>query len=174
MYSKEEIETPEFKIQCALSDGGTSMSSHLDIRVFKGEEELNHLSVEVHGTAFLYTASNPKEGATVIAESDSLYISCGDTIYSFQIPRLKINWTYCPDQFELYEMYKLENDLLVRGELAIHRIDKSGNSIWRFGGRDIFVSMEGEEEVKVFDEFIILTDFNGDKYKIDYNGKIIE
>ena len=174
MNRKVEVETSEFKIQLALSDRSTSMSSLLDIKVLTGEEELTHVSVEVHGTALLYTASNAKEGATVIAEGDSLYISCGDTIYSFQLPTLKLNWTYCPDQFEMYEMYKLENDLLIRGELAIHRIDKNGNSIWRFGGRDIFVSMEGEEEVKVFDDYIILTDFNGDKYKIDYNGKTIE
>ena len=76
-------------------------------------------------------------------------------------------------RFDLFEFYELENGLLIRGELIIYRIDKEGNLIWRFGGKDIFVNIEGKPEVQIFNDYIILTDFSANEYKISYSGKII-
>lgn len=42
-------------------------------------------------------------------------------------------------------------------------------AIWR---ADIFVSIEGEEEFKLQEDYFLLTDFGKTKYKLDFAGKV--
>lgn len=53
------------------------------------------------------------------------------------------------------------------------KLDKDGNKKWEFGGADIFVSMDNEEEFKLESDGILLTDFAKTKYKIDFDGKLL-
>ncbi len=42
-----------------------------------------------------------------------------------------------------------------------------------YGGADIFVCLHEGTPFKMHEDYIALTDFNGSKYKIDYNGNSI-
>ncbi|MBK8145050.1 MAG: hypothetical protein IPK62_08660 [Bacteroidetes bacterium] len=103
---------------------------------------------------------------------DKLYFSLGFTFFSFDLIESQIIWQVRPDTAEIFEFYDLENDFLLRGELEIHRITKNGEIKWSFGGKDIWVNMEGKREVQIESNRIKLTDFNNDKYIIDFNGKL--
>jgi hypothetical protein len=50
-----------------------------------------------------------------------------------------------------------------------------GNEKWKFGGRDIFITLDGKEPIeitpdKIIPDKIILKDFEGYEYILDENG----
>ena len=108
-----------------------------------------------------------------LIDNNQLVICCCDTIFSLSLPDLGLNWKTQADQATCFQIFKLQNDFLVHGELLISRIDKDGEIKWQFGGNDIFVSIEGEEEFKLAEDHIVLADFAKTKYKIDFNGKLL-
>ena len=72
-----------------------------------------------------------------------------------------------------FQIFKRQDDYIIHGELQVVRLDKDGNIKWRFGGTDIFVSIDNDEEFKIESDGILLTDFSKTKYKIDFDGKLI-
>jgi hypothetical protein len=61
----------------------------------------------------------------------------------------------------------------IHGELLVTSLDAAGQINWQFGGMDIFVSNDGQEEFKMDLDGIVLTDFAGTKYKIDFSGRLL-
>ena len=57
--------------------------------------------------------------------------------------------------------------------MQVVKFDKDGKVKWVFGGSDIFVSIDNEDEFKIENDGILLTDFAKTKYKIDFNRKTI-
>ena len=116
-------------------------------------------------------------GATVVTESsfiieeNCLLICCANQIFSISIHELSLNWNTEVDWATAFKIFPYKTDYIVHCEMQIVRINKAGEIIWTFGGADIFVNIEGENEFKMEDEFIDLLDFAGQKYRIDYNGK---
>lgn len=64
-------------------------------------------------------------------------------------------------------------DYIIHGELQVTKIDKDGNKKREFGGADIFVSTDNEDEFKIESHGILLWDFGKTKYKIDFDGKLL-
>lgn len=118
-------------------------------------------------------------GATGVHQNSSLLnnnqlvICCCDTIFCLTLADLELKWKTQADQATCFKLFKLQNDYLVHGELQITRLDKDGKIKWQFGGADIFVSIEDEEEFKLAEDHIMLTDFGKTKYKIDFDGKLL-
>lgn len=126
------------------------------------------------GGIYLHTSNEKEKSYSVKLKDNSLIFSLGFTFFTYDIDKQEIKWSIRPDMAEIFEFYDLEEDYLVRGELAIHRIDKEGQIKWSYGGRDIWVNLEGKSEVIIDSNKIILTDFNNDEYIIDFNGKTLE
>ena len=58
-------------------------------------------------------------------------------------------------------------------ELASHEYYCKGNGgdiKWSFSGKDIWVNIEGKQEVEIKDDRIKLIDFENNEYEIDFNG----
>ncbi len=108
-----------------------------------------------------------------LIDDDKLVICCCDTVFCLTLPDLELKWKTQADQATCFQLFKFQNDYLVHGELQITRLDKDGKIEWQFGGADIFVSIEGEEEFKLADDHIMLTDFGKTKYKLDFDGKLL-
>jgi hypothetical protein len=70
-------------------------------------------------------------------KNDSLILSLGFTLISINLRTLEINWKIRPDTAEIFEFYELESDILLRGEMGIHRVDFNGKVKWTFTARDI-------------------------------------
>ena len=68
-------------------------------------------------------------------------------------------------------MYSFDSGYTVNGEIDVIKVDKLGNKLWSFSGRDIWVTLSGEEAIQINDNKLMLTDFNGDTYEIDKYGK---
>ena len=84
----------------------------------------------------------------------------------FKIPELTIEWNLQLDEMPIYEFLDIEDDILLRGELQIFRINMNGEIIWSTYGEDIWVNIEGKSEMQIKNAEVILTDFNGKEYRI--------
>ena len=121
-------------------------------------------------------------GATTIHKTcylifeDQLIICIGNYIMSFSIPDLNLQWSVKADTASCFQLFKRKDFFIVHGELSISKISYSGELIWEFTGRDIFVlyGEEKESEVILFEDHIQLIDFEKNLYKIDYDGKLLE
>ena len=118
-------------------------------------------------------------GATGIHKSSSLLdneqllLCCCDTIFCLTLPYLDLKWKTKSDQATCFQIFKQQDDYIIHGELQVTKLDKDGNKKWEFGGSDIFVSIDNEEEFKIENDGILLTDFAKTKYKIDFDGKLM-
>ena len=84
-----------------------------------------------------------------------------------------MNWKIQPDAAEIFEFYDLLEAILLRVELNTHKITNAGEIEWSFGGRDIWVNIDGKQEVEILDTYVKLVDFQGYEYKLGFDGKEI-
>jgi hypothetical protein len=108
-----------------------------------------------------------------LVDNDQLLICCCNTVFSLTLPDIELKWKTQADQATCFQIFKQQDDFIVHGELQVTKLDKDGNKKWEFGGSDIFVSIENEEEFKIESDGILLTDFAKTKYKIDFDGKLL-
>ena len=136
------------------------------IREF-GSEISNAIICEVGGGTGIY-------GNAFIVDNDKIWIRICNKIYCLEIPSLDLIWNKEFDAFTNMSIYKLENDFIIHGELEIFRITKEGEIVWSFGGRDIWVNIEGKPEITIENNTIRLFDFESNEYVIDFDGNQIE
>jgi len=70
-------------------------------------------------------------------------------------------------------LYDFDNGLLVHGEIEIIKTDYAGNKEWSFSGRDIWVTMDGTDALRIVGNNIHLRDFYGDIYILNSHGEEI-
>lgn len=111
--------------------------------------------------------------SSFIIEERVLYICVGNKLYYLNIPDLTLKWTGQVDYVTNFSVQKLEDDLLVHGELEITRITKLGEIKWRFGGQDIWVNTNGFPVITLLYDRIKLVDFQSNFYAIGFDGNTI-
>ncbi|HEY0067256.1 MAG TPA: hypothetical protein VGB46_07835 [Flavisolibacter sp.] len=110
---------------------------------------------------------------TALIDEGNLVIRCCNKVFNLSLPELEINWVTEADWATCFSIHKYGDTYITHGELAIARIDRTGRILWKHGGADIFVCLYEGNPFEMHDDHIALTDFNGNKYKIDYNGEHI-
>jgi len=173
VHDIEEIQINNFQLQLQLTEVEGLYQSEVKVDVFKEGKLLKEEILILDGTTFLYSLENNDEGGTVAGFYNNLLISCGDSLLCYSVPDLGLQWGFKPGPFDLFEFYWLEGDILIRGESSVFRVNKSGEEVWSFTGNDIFVNNNGENEVQIFDSYILLTDADSKEYKIDFNGNAL-
>ena len=108
-----------------------------------------------------------------LLDNEQLLLCCCDTIFCLTLPNLNLKWKTKSDQATCFQIFKQQDEYIIHGELQVTKLDKNGNKKWEFGGSDIFVSIDNEEEFKIENDGILLTDFAKTKYKIDFDGKLM-
>lgn len=109
-----------------------------------------------------------------IIEDDKIWIIGCSKIYCLKIPSLELIWQKEFDHFTNFSIHKIEEDIIIHGELEIFRITKEGEVIWHFGGRDIWVNIEDKNAFTIENNSIRLFDFESNEYVIDFDGNQIE
>jgi len=137
------------------------------IKVFKGEQLIKSAILLGAGGA---TGISPD---AAFIDNENLIIRCSNQLFSLTLPELDKNWQIQPDWATCFSIHKYQDTYIVHGETSISRIDRMGNILWTHGGADIFVCLYEGTPFEMHDDFIAMTDFNGSKYKIDYDGKSI-
>ena len=143
-------------------------SSQHGIRIYNGEEEIS--------SAILLAGA----GATVVADhsalihNNHLIARCSNMVVSLTIPKLDLRWMLAADMVSCFTIHEYQDTYITHGELSVTRIDQLGNVIWEFGGGDIFLRLDQTDSFRMNPKSILLTDFGGTTYEIDYNGKLIK
>jgi outer membrane protein assembly factor BamB len=110
---------------------------------------------------------------SVIVEDNRIIICCADTIFCLSIPELSLIWQTKADTATCFEVFKIDNNYIVHGEVEITKLDKNGKIIWQNNGADIFTTVNGKDDFIITDKHIIATDWENRKYKFDFDGNLI-
>ncbi|WP_025744097.1 hypothetical protein [Aquimarina pacifica] len=137
------------------------------IRVLQnGIEQNNALILGFSGATGIYENS-------YFIKNGVIFICCSNEIYSLKLEDLSLNWKSEFDIATCFGIYEFEGDFVTHGELQVNRIDKNGNIKWTFGARDIFVNPDGKTEIKIIKNRIKLIDWQGYKYELNADGKLL-
>lgn len=109
-----------------------------------------------------------------LIDQGNLVVRCCNKLFSLSLPHLEINWMAEPDIATCFSVHLYKDSYITHGELTVSRIDRQGKVLWSFGGADIFVCLYEGNPFEMFDEYIDLTDFNGTRYRIDYEGNLMD
>lgn len=151
-----------------FGDGGQDYpTSKHGIKIFQDDQILESCIVIGSGGA---TGIHKK---STIIDDDNLLVCCCDTVFCLTLPSLDLKWKTQADQATCFQIFKQQDDYIIHGEIQVTKLDKDGNKKWEFGGADIFVCIDNEEEFKLESDGILLTDFAKTKYKIDFDGKLL-
>lgn len=107
---------------------------------------------------------------SVIIDNDRLVARCCNTIFCLSLPELDLQWMTEADWATCFSIHQYQDTYITHGELSISRIDRKGEILWSYRGSDIFVCLYEGTPFEMHPNHITLTDFNGSKYKIDYDG----
>jgi outer membrane protein assembly factor BamB len=103
--------------------------------------------------------------------NDTIIICCGDTLFSLTLLELKLNWKIKIDDVTAFAIYKMNNDYIIHGGLAISRVNNDGKIIWQQYGSDIFVTAEDVPfYFDIIDNYIYTISWDGRKYKFNYDN----
>ncbi len=177
-YTVEIIDEPNFGLnsndntstydKIYYDETGYQPTSMHGIKVSKDGVHLSSAIIcEVGGATGIYDNS-------FIIIDDALLICCCDTVYSFKLPNLTLNWKKEFDLATCFSIYSFKSDFIIHGELQISRVDKNGIKKWEFGARDIFVTSDGKESFGLKEDKIYLRDWQGYEYVINENGQEVK
>ncbi|MBS1532077.1 MAG: hypothetical protein JSU01_17380 [Bacteroidetes bacterium] len=106
-----------------------------------------------------------------IVNQNKIIICCGDSLFCLTLPELSLLWRTKADTATCFEIFAHKDNYIVHGELEISRLDQNGQILWQQSGADIFVAQDSSEDnFRLTDNYIIATDWEGRKYKWDFDG----
>ncbi len=111
---------------------------------------------------------------SALLDDDRLLIACGNEVFCILLPTLELLWHTQVDMATCFQIVAYQDDYITHGEVEIVRLNKQGEILWQFSGKDIFVSpIERTPSFTLTREGIELVDFNYESYFIDYDGKLL-
>lgn len=72
-----------------------------------------------------------------------------------------------------FGIYKVKDEYVVYGEMAITMLDSEFNTKWSFYGSDIFATTSNKKAFELTDTCIKLHDFEDNYYELNFDGKLI-
>jgi hypothetical protein len=153
--------------------GYPSDGESLFIEAIDDGKSYSVLIVGIEDAFYLHQATLEDKSQSVKLSEEGLILSLGTALVCLSWPDFQLNWKFKPDFGPIFEFYELEDDILLRGELSIYRINMQGQVIWSFGGLDIWVNINGKREVTILEKSIKLIDFDSNEYIIDFDGKLL-
>ena len=166
-YSKDAADNLHHYDFVYLKHSEYRCASIFGIKIYQNEQLLKSAVIgSTEGVTTLHDTST-------IIENDRIVICCSDSIFCLSIPNLALLWQTQADLATCLEIYKYKDSYIIHGELEISRLDKDGKILWRNGGMDIFLTLDGNSHLIITENYILATDWDKRKYKFDFNGEII-
>lgn len=118
----------------------------------------------------------------VLFVDNLLVIMCENIIYKIDVEKMEIVFRKvmydmsenCPVCISTFEIHKIQNGYIVYGEMEILKLDDDFNVLNMFMGKDIFVTVDGSSAFEMNENGIVVRDFIGNIYYLDYNCKLIK
>lgn len=111
---------------------------------------------------------------SIVIFENKLLICCSDSIFCIELPSLNILWNKVCDMATCFGIYHYKNDFIIHGEMAVSRINIKGELVWEYTDRDIFTSLNSEDDFRIINNMIFVkVYFNGERVINAENGKIM-
>ncbi|MBT31776.1 MAG: hypothetical protein CMO01_19125 [Thalassobius sp.] len=147
-----------------------SYVSKIGIRIW-GENEKVILSsaiiCEVGGATTVHDSS-------FLIENNVILICVCNKVYSLDLESLKLNWKLQVDDVTCFSIIKWDNHFVTHGEIQLSYFNGDGGIIWTFSARDIFVTLESEDDFRLENGIAIVRDFSKVEYHLNSKGKVIK
>ncbi len=143
-------------------------STVIGIKLYDNDKQLTSAVIGTTGSG------TGIEGNSIIIEYDRILICCSDSIFCLSIPYLALLWRRQADEATCFEIFKYQDSYIVHGELNISRFNKNGEVLWQQSGADIFTTLDGKDDFKLTENYILATDWRNGRYKFDYDGNVVE
>jgi len=138
------------------------------VYLYKAEEEIKSIVLTGGSVSSLWEKS-------ALLDGDRLLITCGNEVFCLLLPSLELLWHTQVDMATCFQIVAYQEDYITHGEVEISRLNRQGEILWQFNGKDIFVSpSERTPAFNMTPQGIDLVDFNYEEYHIDYEGKLIK
>ncbi len=111
---------------------------------------------------------------SIVLDDQNILICVAKNVYCLSLPELNLSWVTETDWSSCFGIYKIMDGYIVHGELEISKLNKNGKIKGQFGGRDIFVTIDGSKSFEIKENYIEAKDWLNFIYKIDFNGKEIK
>lgn len=144
-----------------------SPSSKHKVRVYKDGKET--ASCFLHG----YSGATDVHNTCSVIDDERLLVCCSNTVFCLLLPTLELIWSVRADDATCFQIFKLQDSYVIHGELAITKLNKSGEVLWQFSGADIFVTPDSTDGCVIYDDYILLTDWRYNHYRINFDGQKI-
>ena len=151
-----------------ISGDKNRLTSQIGIEVFEDDKLRSSCLIGSEGGGTGIT------GNTTLISYGDLVICCSNTVFRLTIPDLNLIWKTISDSATCFGIHYLDEDYVVHGEIEITRLDKDGTIVWQQSGRDIWTTAEARDDFAVYDDYILATDWDYNRYKFDFDGKLID
>ncbi len=162
--SNDNIKTYRKKF---INGDKTSLTSLIGIELFEDDKLKSSCLIGSEGGGTGIT------GNSTLISYGGLVVCCSNTVFKLTIPDLNLEWETVADSATCFGIHYLDTDYVVHGELEISRLDKDGKIIWQKGGRDIWTTAEAFDDFAVYDNYILATDWDYNRYKFDFDGNLL-
>lgn len=166
-YSSSSTDNIKYYNKAYISGANNSPISQIGIELFQDDALITSCLIGSDGGV---TGINEN---SILISYGGIVVCCGDTVFKLTIPDLSLEWKTVADSASCFGIYYLDQDYVVHGELEITRLDKNGEIIWKHSGRDIWTTENGIDDFAVYDDYILATDWEYYRYKLDFDGKVI-
>ena len=166
-YDEKSADNIEDYQKVYFEESDYRLSSIFGIKIFENDNLISSAIIGADGGA-----TTIHETSFVISQN-RIYICCGNFVFCLSIPELEIVWKTQADEITCFEIFKIENEFIIHGEMEISKLDQNGKLIWQRGGRDIFLTPEGIDDFSINDNIIIAKDFEYNLYEFDLDGNQI-
>lgn len=125
------------------------------------------------GKSLLLIASGSPKGLneySYLVHANTLLICVGNSVFSICLTTFSLKWTLVCDSSCCFGLLKMKNQFLIHGELELTAVNVNGSVLWKFYGKDIFVSHDDHDVLSVLEDKIIARDWSGNTYVLDFNG----
>lgn len=151
-YKNEQVYRPTTQIGVKLYDGENIIS--------------NALISSTGGASGIHKTSQ-------IVTNNSITICCAESVFNLSIPKLKLQWISKADDATCFQIFRYKEDFIIHGELNITRLASNGEIMWQNSGADIFTTEKGEDNFRIENGIIQVSDWNNQLYKFTLNGKYL-
>lgn len=106
-------------------------------------------------------------------EDDTLTVLQNDAVTQINLETEEIVCRELDIYGTALSIHRLSDGYLIYGDYAVLKLDNGGNTVWKFSGRDAFVSISGEKSFEITADKVKLRDFEDNYYELDFDGNVI-
>ena len=115
------------------------------------------------------------DGQCAALEDATLTVLMDDEIFVLDLESISLVQHTAIGDESYFAIYPIENGFIIHGEQTILRLNRNFEPVWHFCGSDIFVTQNnGKGSFAIADDRISLEDWNGYKFILDLDGKLLQ